>query len=188
VVVVTLVPVLLAAALAAQSGSWLDRPLTKWNAAGATMPAPPASQEARAPLARRCASLVASGSAVDALVTKAGWVPLLHLDRRISRDDVEVVGGMAAAGPACDPTVFNLFVFVGGRFAGTLSPASMSTSRDGAAGSVRLTGPDAMTTEFARYTAADSECCPSSVVRVSYRLNRAGAATVLEAVEARRVR
>jgi hypothetical protein len=188
VVVVTLVPVLLAAALAAQSGSWLDRPLTKWNAAGATMPAPPASQEARAPLARRCASLVASGSAVDALVTKAGWVPLLHLDRRISRDDVEVVGGMAAAGPACDPTVFNLFVFVGGRFAGTLSPASMCTSRDGAAGSVRLTGPDAMTTEFARYTAADSECCPSSVVRVSYRLNRAGAATVLEAVEARRVR
>jgi hypothetical protein len=182
------IPLFLAAALAAQSGSWLDRPMVKWNAAGAVIPAPPASPEARPALSRRCASLVASGSAVDALVTRAGWVPFLHLDRRITREDVEVVGGMAVAGPACDPTVFNLFVFVGGRFAGTLSPTPMSTSRDGAAGSVRLTGADAMTTEFARYTAADSECCPSSVVRVSYRLNRAGAAAVLEAVEARRVR
>jgi len=179
---------LLATALAAQAGSWLDRPLARWNSAGAAMPAPPASPDARPALARRCASLVAAGSAVDALVTRAGWVPFLHLDRRLTRDDVEVVGGMAAAGPACEPTVFNLFVFVGGRFAGTLSPSSMSTSRDGVAGSVRLMGPDALTTEFARYTATDSECCPSSVVRVSYRINRAGAAPVLEASEARRVR
>ena len=125
---------------------------------------------------------------MDALVAKASWLPFLHVDRRIIRDDVEVVGGLAAAGPACEPTTFNLFVFVGGRFAGTLSPSAMSASRDGVAGSVRLTGQDAMTTEFGRYTAADSECCPSSVVRVSYRINRAGPAPLLEAVEARRVR
>jgi hypothetical protein len=183
-----ILPVLLAAALAAQSSSWLDRPLAKWNSAGAAMPSAPALAETRSALARRCASLVATGGAVDALVTKGGWLPFLHVDRRITRDDVEVVGGMAAAGPGCEPTVFNLFVFVGGRFAGTLSPSSMSTSRDGVAGSVRITGQDAMTAEFARYTAADAECCPSSVVRVSYRINRAGPAAALEAVEARRVR
>ncbi len=183
-----LISIMLAAAFAAQASSWLDRPLAKWNAANAGLPAPPASPETRPALTRRCASLVASGSAVDALVTKAGWVPFLHLDRRITRDDAEVVAGMAAAGPACEPTIFNLFVFVGGRFAGTLSPLPMSTSRDGVAGSVRLTGPEAITTEFARYTPTDSECCPSSVVRVSYRLTRVGAAVVLEAMDARRVR
>jgi hypothetical protein len=152
------------------------------------MPMPPTASETRPALARRCATRVATGGAVDALLTKGGWLPFLHVDRRITRDDVEVVGGMAAAGPACEPTVFNLFVFVDGRFAGTLSPSSMSTSRDGAAGSVRLTGQDAMTAEFARYAATDSECCPSSVVRVSYRIQRDGPAAVIEAVEARRVR
>lgn len=183
-----LLSVLLATALAAQASSWLDRPMARWNPAGAPVPAAPASAEAPAALARRCASLVASGSDVDAIVAKAGWVPFLHLDRRLTRDDIEVVGGMVAAGPACDPTQFHLFVFVGGRFAGTLSPSPMRTARDGVAGSVRITAQDAMTSEFARYTASDSECCPSSVVRVSYRINRAGAAAVIEATEARQVR
>ena len=125
---------------------------------------------------------------MDALVTSGGWLPFLHVDRRVTRDDVEVIGGMATAGPGCEPTAFNLFVFVGGRFAGTLSPSSMRTSRDGVAGSVRLTGQDAIVAEFARYTAADSECCPSSIVRVSYRVNRAGPAAVVEALDASRVR
>ena len=125
---------------------------------------------------------------MDARVAGGGWLPFLHVDRRITRDDVEVVGGLAAAGPGCEPTVFNLFVFVGGQFAGTLSPASMRQSRDGAAGSVRLTGQDAIVAEFARYTPADSECCPSSIVRVSYRINRAGQAPVIEALQASRVR
>ena len=172
----------------AQSSAWVDRLTEKWNAAGSGIPAPPVSQEARPALAKRCASFVATEGAAAGAVTKAGWAPFLHLDRRITRDDVEVVGGMASATPDCQPAVFNLFVFVGDRFAGTLSPSAMSLARDGAAGAVRLTGPDAITTEFARYTAADAECCPSSVVRVTYRINRSGAAPTLEAVESRRVR
>jgi hypothetical protein len=172
----------------AQSSSWLDRALAKWNSGGSAIPAPPASAETRSALVRRCSSSVGTGSAADTLIAKAGWTPFLHTDRRITRDDVEVVGGMAAAGPGCEPTIFNLFVFVGGRFAGTLSPASMSTARDGAAGSVRLIGQDALTSEFGRYTDADSACCPSSIVRVTYRLNRAGSTPVLAAVDVKRVR
>jgi hypothetical protein len=95
---------------------------------------------------------------------------------------------MAAAGPACEPTAFNLFVFVGGRFAGALSPSAMATARDGVAGAVRLASADSLTAEFARFTAADSECCPSSVVRVSYRIVKSGPGPVLEAVEVRKVR
>lgn len=132
--------------------------------------------------------MVASGRAADAQIEKAGWMPFLHVDRRIAREDVEVVGGMAVAGPACQPTAFNLFVFVGGRFAGTLSPSPMRTAGDAVAGPVRLTGPNAISAEFARYTPADSDCCPSSTVRVTYRINRSGAAPLLEATEVRRVR
>jgi hypothetical protein len=162
--------------------------MTTWNAAGAAIPSPPKTPEQPRALATRCASIVADGSTVDALLHAAGWVPFLHVDRRLTRDDVEVVGGLAAAGPSCEPTSFNLFVFVGGRFAGTLSPSLMHTGRDGVAGSVRLSGPNALTSEFARYTAADAECCPSSIVRVTYRINRQGASPAVEAVEANRVR
>jgi hypothetical protein len=181
-----LLAILATATPLAQAASWLDRPLAPWNAAPA-IPTAPRSPESPAALAKRCAAVVATGRIADALSAR-GWTPFLHIDRQIARDGVEVIGGMAAAGPGCEPMAFNLFVFDDGRFAGVLSPSSMRTARDGVAGAVRLTGNDALTVEFARYTAADSECCPSSVVRVTYRLNRAGPAPVLEAVQARPVR
>lgn len=193
----TLVATLAASAPLAQS-SWLGAPDDApesgpysgpaWNRAGAAVPEPPASKEARDALARRCAPFVARGAAVDAVLEKAGWMPFLHLDRRFTRDDIEVAAGTAAAGQTCEPTAFNLFVFVGGRFAGTLSPVPMSPARDGAAGAIRLTGAGTITAEFARYRPTDAACCPSSVVRVTYRLNRAGATPVLEATDLRRVR
>jgi hypothetical protein len=185
---ILLVAGLLNSTALAQSSAWVDRVTEKWNTAGAGIPAPPASQEARAALAKRCASFVVTEGAAAAVIAKAGWTPFLHLDKQITRDDLEVVGGMAAATPDCQPAVFNLFVFTGDRFAGTLSPSWMSLARDGVAGAVRLTGPDTITAEFARYTATDAECCPSSIVRVTYRINRSGATPVLEAVESRRVR
>jgi hypothetical protein len=177
-----------AATPAAQSSAWVDRVTEKWNAAGAGLPAPPASQEARPALVKRCAPFVVTEGAAAAALAKAGWTPFLHLDKQITRDDIEVVGGMAAATPDCQPAMFNLFVFVGGRFAGTLSPAPMSAAQDGAAGPVRLAGTDSILAEFSRYKPSDSACCPSSVARVTYRINRAGAAPVLEATETRRVR
>lgn len=188
VLVLLLMPGWAAATAFAQSSAWVDRVTEKWNAAGAAVPAPPASPETRASLSRRCASFVATDGAAATAIARAGWTPFRHLDRQITRDDVEVVGGATAATPDCQPAVFNLFVFVGDRFAGTLSPSTMSLGRDGAAGAVRLAGPDTITAEFARYTPADTECCPSSVVRATYRIYRTGPAPVLEAVETRKVR
>jgi hypothetical protein len=167
---------------------WLDRPMPSWNQPAAGVPVAQKGTEAQAALDRRCGSSTLASSTTADLVRKAGWVPFLHQDRSIARDDIDVIGGMSAASPGCEPTVFNLFVFVGGRFAGTLSPMVMTQNRDGAAGAVRITSADALTGEFARYTPTDTECCPSSRVRVTYRIDRAGVRPVLAATEARQVR
>ena len=61
------------------------------------------------------------------------WVTSRHLDQSLEKGDVEVIGGMTGATPGCEPTLFNLFVFLGGQFAGTVSPTRMMPFRDGAA-------------------------------------------------------
>jgi hypothetical protein len=116
-------------------------------------------------------------------------MPYLHLDRAIALDEVEVIAGMGAAGPGCMPEMYNLFVFVSGTFAGTLSPVPMTPNRDGEAGAVRIGSADRLTAEFARYAPGDPECCPSSRVRVTYRIERAdGKPPMVLATEIRRIR
>ena len=183
--------------VSAQAGTgWLDRPMTSWNQPSAGVPASGITADSGAALARRCGFSVPlkpdttstpASTSTDA-VRRAGWVPFLHLDQAIARDDVEVIGGMTAASPGCEPILFNLFAFAGGRFAGTVSPTPMTPSRDGAAGAVRITGTNALTVEFARYAAGDSECCPSSRVRVTYRIDKTGAGPTLIATDARQLR
>jgi hypothetical protein len=130
-----------------------------------------------------------TASATAQALRNAGWVPFFHFDRAIARDDIEVLGGMTAAtSPGCEPTTFNLFVFVGGTFAGTISPNVMGQGRDGVAGAVRVTAADALTAEFARYMAKDAECCPSSRDRVTYRIERAGSRPTLVPLDLRTLR
>ena len=179
---------LLTTALGAQTASWLDRDPAGWNQPGAVPRAPAAGAETREALEKRCGSALLKGSPAAAALTQAGGVAFRHLDREIARDGIEVVGGMRAAGPGCEPQQYNLFVFVAGRFAGTLSPVAMSPNRDGEAGAARITGADAMTAEFARYKVGDPECCPSSRVRVTYRIDRTGAAPVVVPTEKRLLR
>ena len=95
---------------------------------------------------------------------------------------------MSAASAGCEASVFNLFVFAAGSYAGTIAPTSMTTARDGVVGAVRLTGADALTAEFARYTPKDTDCCPSSRVRVTYRIERSGGRPVLVATDIRQIR
>ena len=96
----------------------------------------------------------------------------------MKRGRIEVVAGASDATAACEPIDFNLFVFVDGRFAGTLSPVSMTTSKDGVVGAVRITGDDSLTAEFARYAPDGPECCPSGRVRVIYEVDMAGETAV----------
>ena len=114
-------------------------------------------------------------------------MPFLHLDQAIASNNIEVLGRVTGATPGCEPLSINLFVFAGGVFAGTVSPVMMAPTRDGAAGAGRITGADALGVEFARYVAGDSECCPSSRVRVSFKINRGGTDPTLVATNARQV-
>jgi hypothetical protein len=186
VVLLGIVTLTVAETTAQAVAEWLDRPMARWNQP--ILPTPPPGTDAHDALVRRCGSAAARASTAAAAVDKAGWVPFLHLDRQIARDEVEVIGGMSAASPGCEPSVFNLFVFAGGSFAGTISPAAMAPSRDGVVGAVRITGADALTAEFARYTPKDAECCPSSRVRVTYRIDRNGTRPTLMATDARQIR
>jgi hypothetical protein len=183
-------PVLLAVthAQAQAPGAWLDGDPAAWTQTAVVPAAPAARQEPREVLARRCAAPPLAGTPPAAALARAGWVPYLHLDREIARDGTEVIGGMSAAGPGCAPEAFNLFVFVGGAFAGTLAPAPMAPNRDGEAGAVRITSAEELTAEFARYASGDPECCPSSRVRVTYGVERRNGNAVLQAGAVRRIR
>ena len=185
VVAATLLPT----TVSAQSdASWLDRPLAAWSEAPGAVPPARAGTESHSALQRRCGSSSLTASASAQALRNAGWVAFLHFDRAIARDDIEALGGMTAAtSPGCEPATFNLFVFVGGTFAGTISPIVMGQGRDGVAGAVR-TAADALTAEFARDTAKDAECCPSSRVRVTYRIERAGSRATLVPVDLRTLR
>lgn len=173
--------------LQSPSGSWLDKPPANWNVAGAQLPkAPPRSaaggndgSESPAELAKRC-DLTADRSTPEArAIADAGWVPFLHFDQKLQQGDVIILDGLAGADAMCRPLDFHVFVFVGGHFAGTLSPTAMSSRIDGVASVVRLPQPNTITAEFQRYTSTDALCCPSSRVAVTYTIDRTGKAPVV---------
>lgn len=167
--------------------SWLDRPLVTWNKPGDAVPKAPASDEANASVISRCKLTPTRSTMPERAVESAGWIPFWNFDQQLVRDDIEIVGGMRAADGMCRPVTYNLFVFVGGRFAGVLSPAPMTSRLDGSSGAVRMPLP-AITAEFARYKADDPLCCPSSRVTVRYRIDRTSAGPVVAPVEIRTTR
>lgn len=173
----------------APSLSWLDRPLSSWNRAGATLPNVLATKDdSRAALINRCKLDLRQSTTPERALAAAGWIPFLHFDGQLLQDDVEVIDGMTDADGMCRPVTFNVFVFVGGRFAGTLSPQPMTSRLDGSIGAVRIVSTDAITAEFARYKPADPLCCPSSRVMVRFRIDRTGPDVVVTPVELRTTR
>jgi len=185
----TIALALSAASLAAQpqAGSWLDRPLSNWNTAWAPLPSAPKPDEPKATVIARCKSTPPLSTAAEKAIDAAGWIPFHNFDQPLVREDVEIVGGMTGSDGMCRPTGYNLFVFVGGRFAGTLSPVPMTSRLDASSGAVRLPLPQ-ITAEFARYKPTDPLCCPSSRVTVRYRIDRTPTGAVVVPVEVRTTR
>jgi hypothetical protein len=189
--VLTGVAVLLAStALARQSAektSWLDRPLTNWNQADRLPAAASAAGEDPDALRTRC-GITRGESAAHRALEESGWMPYHHLDRELTRGDVEILAGMTTADEACQPTHFQIFVFVQGRFAGTLSPQPMTAGRDGFAGAVRIIEADTISSEFARFRQGDASCCPTSRMTVRFRIDRAGGQALVVPVDVRTTR
>lgn len=173
--------------LAAESGepSWLDRPLASWTTAERAVPRVAIEPETRSDIIERCKLPLHRNTSGERALADAGWMPFHMFDRQIVERDVEIVGGLAGVDGMCRPSAFNVFVFVGGRLAGTLSPARMSSRTDGSiGGAIRLAGDD-IAAEFVRYTDADALCCPSGRVTVRYRIDRTASPPVVVPVSAR---
>ncbi len=166
--------------------SWLDRPLVNWNKAGEPVPSAPAGDEPISSVISRCKLTPPRSTMAERAIESAGWIPFWYFDQQLVREDVEIVGGMRGADGMCRPATYNLFVFVGGQFAGRLSRAFMTSQLDSSSGIVRIALP-VVTTEFARYSSTDPLCCPSSRVTVRYRIDRT-AGTVVVPVDIRNTR
>ena len=104
------------------------------------MPRAAINGETISEIAKRCALLpVMRSTSGERIVADAGWLPFHMFDRQIVQRDVEILGGLAGADGMCRPVDFNVFVFVSGRLAGTLSPADMASRTDASiAGGIRL--------------------------------------------------
>jgi hypothetical protein len=167
---------------------WLDRPLTNWNRPAATVPRA-AKGASPADLLKRCPPTGTTPSpAIAQQLTAAGWLPFLPLDREIRQGDVEILAGMSDADGMCRPLGYQLFVFVGGMFAGTLSPQPMDSRADQSSGALRLLQDDVVSADFSRFTSSDALCCPSAHVTVRYKIDRQQTPPVLVPTGVRRTR
>lgn len=163
------------------SNVWLDQPLANWNKARAPVPTAPAPEEPLKAVASRC-RLTPPATGPAGAIAAAGWLPFNYFGQPITQDNMEIVGGMTGADGMCRPTQYNVFVFVAGRFAGTLSPALMTSREDGSSGAVRL-DPPGITVEFARYAPRDPLCCPSARAAVRFRIDRTAAGAVVVPID-----
>jgi heat shock protein HslJ len=150
--------------------SWLDRPITNWNREGSSLPRlprPPADAD-NLPTADRCREQVRQpASPGENAVARNGWMIYGPVE---TNGMTTVFLAMSAADGMCRPLGYQAFVYVEGRYAGTLSPTAMDSRTDGALTSVHLASSTSLVAEFARYSATDALCCPSANSAVQYRI------------------
>ena len=119
----------------ARGGDWLDRPPAAWNQPGAPLPRAPEGREDGENRESCEAVIRLPTSDVDRALTDAGWFLFGSIQ---GWGDAVVLMANAAWDGMCRPWRYQFFVFVGGRFAGTLSPVLMDARTDGAGQRVAL--------------------------------------------------
>lgn len=147
-----------------QEGSWLDTD-TNWNTPGAVIPTAPDLEFSN--LSECEQAFRAPRLYEDALVEAAGWTlsgPAYVFG------DTTVVTGMANADGMCRPFSYQVFVFVDGDFAGTLSPVLMDSRTDGSLFNVYLYSDDLLNAAFNRYSPEDALCCASAESSLFYEI------------------
>ncbi len=164
-------------ALAQQSPepSWLDDPNPPgWNLPGMPLPTAPAPpfpidprfrERNRGPETAEDTALVAAGWDLIAPY-EAGW-------------GVKAIMGASYYDGMGRPLGYQVFVFVDGAFAGTLSPGLMNARGDSALTQARLIGPTMLSADFVRFSTADPLCCPSARSTVQYRVERSAQGPVV---------
>ncbi|MCK8496364.1 LppP/LprE family lipoprotein [Myxococcus fulvus] len=170
------------AAPQASGSAWVDKqPLASWNVSGATLPKAPRG-DGQSLRTGPCAKLARKPTtASDRAVVKAGWTLLGALQ---VYDTTEVITAAAEGDGQCRAMGYQVFVFVDGRFAGTLSPEPMSDRFDGALGDVRPVDAKSLSGAVRRYSDEDPLCCPSRQASVDYEIRPGPKGPVVTATSA----
>ncbi|MBM3560487.1 MAG: LppP/LprE family lipoprotein, partial [Alphaproteobacteria bacterium] len=148
----------MAGSASAQQAAWLDSRPAAWNRAGMAVPTAPPD----APVAglERCRERErAPAQAEEAAIAAAGW-RLQEYWPTGRTGEIAVVTATAGYDGMCRPVSFNAFAFAGGRFAGTLAPAPMSSRTDGVLTTTPSVSAEAIAASFTRYAPSDPLCCP----------------------------
>lgn len=153
--------------------SWLDQAKpASWNTPGLSIPAAPPKQ-----------------GAVDPRCRTAARPAELEADRRLQAKGWDLFGAYEGGWQTvviratadydgmCRPLQYQVFVFVRGVFAGTLSPKPMDSRTDGALSTVSLQSNGRVGAQYLRYTSTDALCCASKTTSVEFEIPN-GAAVV----------
>ena len=162
---------------------WLDQAVPAgWNAVGMAVPTAPTGGYANPSCGR---DERPAETAEDLAVSAQGW--------RLFREyhsgwALTVVMGLSSYDGMCRPMGFQVFVFLGGQFAGTLSPEPMHSRVDGSLTESWYLSPapgeNTLAATFTRYAASDPLCCPSGRTTVTYLMERGPTGPVLVPVRA----
>jgi hypothetical protein len=158
------------------AGAWLDGPVKNWN--NEPLVTPHAPGDLRELCASQCTKQIRKArSREDREVTKAGWALVAPAK---ARGDTVIVLGMQNADGMCRPLQYQYFVFVRGKFAGTLSPRPMDSRSDGAINLVEPVSSSHIHVQYSRYKDSDPLCCPSrlSTIEFTLQLEKSGSIIV----------
>lgn len=163
------------------SKKWLDeKNITNWNQPGIPIPQAPKPQ-ADANIMKRCQDGIRLPTTPeDVSLSRNGW--MLFGPVQLYSETTLVTAASDFDG-MCRPLKYQAFIFVDGRFAGTLSPQLMDSRTDSSFRPIFLYGASNINAEFNRYGKKDALCCPSGVSRVSYQIQRKNDLPVVVPIE-----
>jgi hypothetical protein len=165
-----------AADAAGPPGAWLDTQAPKnWNSRTAELPKAEPRDADSLPGGACAEEIFEPTGREDKAVADAGWSVVSEPQGRAG---TVVVTAATGADGMCRPLGVQAFVFVEGRFAGTLAPHPMDSRTDGILGRIQIFGPT-LRADFRRYSASDPLCCPSRTSTVSYKLETTDAGPLL---------
>jgi hypothetical protein len=153
----------LAVASASADGGWLDAAPTGWNQANAPIPTAPPLRQSQV----RCQNQErAATETAETQLRAQGW-RLESYWPAAEQGNLTLVTALADYDGMCRPLEFNVFAFVDGGYAGTLSPVLMDSRTDGVLAFVpgganpSAASPSQLKASFLRYAPTDPLCCPS---------------------------
>ena len=147
----------------AQGASWLDSTPKNWNVPGMEPPKAPPLQNTNPNCRTR---EIAPSNAEESRLAGMGW-KLESYWPVLQSGDLTLVTALANYDGMCRPLEFNVFVFAGGKYAGTLSPVNMDSRTDGVLDTpngrsgVTVQPNGVIQAVFTRYASSDPLCCPS---------------------------